>query len=154
MKKVLLWCIPTFLIFFSVMFKWIFDKYVVDIFVLMFYSFTLFFFPCYYIFMIYLSRDIKIQFIKSFLYSIIFIFVNAILVCPESIQVYLGLREWKVHDIDMLPFFVMLPISIIIIGCGLIALIKARGHIKKRWPNTRGRFYCVTQGDGSIVLTI
>ena len=124
MKKMLLWGIPTLLIIFFLTLERLFDVYIADILFLIFFIFTLFFTPCYYFFLIYQARHSKIKFVKSLLYSISFILFNAIFICPESIQVYLGLREWKVHDIDMLPLFAILPISVMIIVYGLIIIIR------------------------------
>ena len=121
MKKVLPWSIPTLLIVFFLTFERIFDVHIEDILI---FIFVLFFTPGYYIFLTYHAQHNKIKFIKSFLCSILFILVNAIFICPESIQVYLGLREWKVHDIDMLPLFAILPIAVIIIVLGLIIVIR------------------------------
>lgn len=131
MKKASLWCIPTLLIAFCLTVNHFLQVKFPDVLFLAFYIFTLFIAPCYFIFLIYYVHCNKIGFIRSFLFSSFLILVNAVLICPESIQVYMGLREWDGHDIDFLPLFVVLPMLILVIAYVLVVLIRRV---------TRGRF--------------
>lgn len=127
MKKVLLLSIPTILIILLAVLQMAFGfdiNNAPDFIIIFLMNIVLFFAPCYYTFIVYLTSSHKKEFIALLMYSILLVLINAVIICAESIKVYLGIQQWKGHDMDFFPFFAIFPVIIIVVGVGLTSFMR------------------------------
>ena len=85
--------------------------------------------PCLYVYLININRDRKQEYIKSILLSIAYININAIIASPNSILWYMGVKERGVHDLDLLPMYIIVPLVIIFAG---VLIMQTLEFIKKK----------------------
>lgn len=72
---------------------------------------------------LYVKKE-KVKIKSTIIVSSVILFLNGVINFPVSILVYLGLREWGTHDVDLLPVFVLIPMCIFFVGLGVYQVVE------------------------------
>ena len=88
--------------------------------------------PCFYVFLINKYGIAVKKTIRAMLYAIGCITFNGVFLCYDTILIfYFNIGE-RGNRIDIFPLFIVVPITIIVIGTGIMVLIKKIKNRKKR----------------------
>ena len=88
--------------------------------------------PCFYVILISRYSNNTKKFLYSILCALGCITLNAMIVGYRSFMYYLGIKQRGVHDLDLFPAYMIVPIGITMVGVCIILILKL---IKKNTNN-------------------